>query len=253
MAAGALEGITPVEPERAHGACDPLPCRQPGEARSSPARRGAALPSDAAQEALAILRDPAQFKWYVIPLLAFVAYVYAVEVERRNWNVVLAGLAFWGMDWFNEIWNGLVFHFTQFAPVWGAPGSTAYLILIGLNIEISMMFATAGVIFSKTLPRDRERRILGVPNRLFIAFAGSVFCVVVEFFLNAADALTWDWSWWNRGAPWLIFLIGYLPFFLVAFWVHDMRETRSKLTTLGVLYGFDAACLVVFAGILGWI
>jgi hypothetical protein len=211
------------------------------------------MPTPFAEQAQAILRDPSQFQWYVIPLLAFVFYVYAVEVERRSWNVVLAGLAFWGMDWFNEIWNGLVFHFTGFAPVWAAPGRTAYLILIGLNVEICFMFATAGVIFSKLLLPDPKQRILGLPNRLFIAFAGSAFCVLVEMFLNAADALTWDWPWWNRGSPWPIFLIGYLPFFLVAFWVHDMKSTRARLTAVGVIYGFDAVCLVVFAGILGWI
>jgi len=211
------------------------------------------MPTDYAREALAILRDPAQFQWYVIPLLALVLYVYTVEVEKRNWNAVLAGLAFWGMDWFNEIWNGLVFHFSDFAPVWGAPGNTAFLILIGLNIEICFMFAMAGVIFSKMLPKDPELRILGLPNRLFIAIAGSVFCVVVEMFLNSANALTWDWTWWNRGAPWLIFLIGYLPFFLVAFWVHDMESMKSKLTTLGVIYGVDVIGLALFAGVLGWI
>jgi len=211
------------------------------------------MPTRSAEAAQAILRDPAQFQWYVIPLLAVVFYVYTAEVERRNWNVVLAGLAFWGMDWFNEIWNGLLFHFSDFAPAWGAPGKTAFLILIGLNIEISFMFAMAGVIFAKMLPPDRSLRIAGVPNRLFIALAGSLFCVIVEMFLNAADALTWDWPWWNRGAPWLIFLIGYLPFFLVAFWVHDMPERRRQLTTVGVIYAFDAVCLVVFAGGLGWI
>ena len=58
---------------------------------------------------------------------ALVVYIYAVEVERKNWNLFFAGLAFWGMDWFNEIWNGLVFHFNGYAPVWGAPGKTAYL------------------------------------------------------------------------------------------------------------------------------
>ena len=94
------------------------------------------MPTESASQALAILRDRSQFRWYVIPLFALVVYVYAAEVERRNWSLVFAGLAFWGMDWFNEIWNGLIFHFTQYAPAWGAPGQTAYLILIGLNIEL---------------------------------------------------------------------------------------------------------------------
>ena len=211
------------------------------------------MQADSALEALAILRDSSQFQWYVIPLFALVVYVYAVEVEHRNWNLVFAGLAFWGMDWFNEIWNSLVFHFTNFAPVWGAPGKTAYLILIGLNIEICFMFAIAGVTFGKMLPADKKVRILGIPNRLLIAIGGSAFCVFVEVLLNAIGVLTWEYSWWNKSAPWLIFLIGYLPFFLVSFWVHDMESVRKKATVIGVIYGVDIVSLLVFGVILCWI
>jgi len=209
--------------------------------------------TQAAQEALKILRDGSTFQWYVISLFALVVFVYANEVERRNWSLVFAGLAFWGMDWFNEIWNGLVFHFTQVAPVWGAPGKTAYLILIGLNIEICFMFAIAGIAFSKMLPPEKKLKILGLPNRLFFAISGSIFCVFVEILLNQVGALTWDYSWWNVGAPWLIFLIGYLPFFLVAFWVFDMESVQQKIKVVGSILGFDLACLVLFAGILNWI
>ena len=211
------------------------------------------MPTDSAAQALAILRNPGTFQWYVIPLFAFTVYVYTVEVERRNWSLVFAGLAFWGMDWFNEIWNGLVFHFTNYAPVWGAPGDTAFLILIGLNIEICFMFAIAGIAFSKMLPTDKKMKVLGIPNRLFFAISGSIFCVIVELLLNTAGVLTWDYSWWNLGAPWLIFLIGYLPFFLVAFWVFDMPSVRQKAITVGSILGFDLACLVLLAGVLNWI
>ncbi len=211
------------------------------------------MPTDSASQAIAILRNPITFQWYVIPLFALIVYVYAVEVERRNWSLVFAGLAFWGMDWFNEIWNGLVFHFTNFAPVWGAPGKTAYLLLIGLNIEICFMFTIAGIAFSKMLPADKKLKLLGIPNRLVFAIIGSIYCVIVELFLNAAGALTWDFTWWNVGAPWLIFLIGYLPFFLVSFWVFDMLTLRKKAITVGSILGFDALCLVLFAGILSWI
>lgn len=209
--------------------------------------------SEAAQQALSILRDPAQFKWYVIPLLAFVFYVYVVETEKKNWSLVLAGLAFWGMDWFNEIWNSLVFHFTGYAPVWGAPGNTAFLLLIGLNIEICFMFAVSGVIWTKMLPPDKKTKILGIPNRAFIAVAGAIFCVIVEMFLNAAGALTWDYSWWSRSAPWLIFLIGYLTFFIMAFWVFDMKTLKSKLLTVGTIWGVVIVALVLFIPVLHWI
>ena len=104
------------------------------------------------------------------------------------------------MDWFNEIWNGLVFHFTNYAPVWGAPARTAYLILIGLNIEICFMFAIAGHCHGEESTGDRDLKMLGCRT------AGSspwrpVFCVVVELLLNAVGALTWDYSWWNVRAP----------------------------------------------------
>ena len=209
--------------------------------------------TESAQQALAILRDGSQFQWYVIPLFAIVVYIYANEIEKRNWNLVYAGLAFWGMDWFNEIWNSLVFHFTNYAPVWGAPAKTAYLIFIGLNIEISFMFAIAGIAFGKMLLPDKKQRILSIPNRLFIAIAGAAFCVFVEVLLNAVDALTWDYSWWNARAPWLIFLIGYFHFFIVSFWVHDMAKMKSKLLTLGIIYGVDLLAIIVFGVILKWI
>ena len=209
--------------------------------------------TESAQQALSILRDGSLFQWYVITLFALVVYVYANEVEKKNWSLVFAGLAFWGMDWFNEIWNGLVFHFTQYAPVWGAPGSTAYLILIGLNIEICFMFAIAGIAFSKMLPKDKKMKVLGIPNRLLFAVAGSVFCVFVEYLLNAVGALTWEYTWWNASVPWLIFLVGYLYFFLVSFWVFDMESVRKKMITVGAILGFDVICLVVFMGILKWI
>jgi hypothetical protein len=211
------------------------------------------MPTDSAQQALSILRDGGQFQWYVIPLFAFVVYVYAVEVERKNWHLVFAGLAFWGMDWFNEIWNSLVFHFTNYAPVWGAPGQTAYLILIGLNIEICFMFAIAGIGFGKMLPEDKKLKVFGLPNRVFIAVAGSAFCVFVEVLLNAIGALTWDYPWWSASAPWLIFLFGYLYFFLVSFWVHDMESVKKKAITVGIIYAFDLVCILVFGVILGWL
>jgi hypothetical protein len=211
------------------------------------------MPTESALQAQSILRDTGQFQWYVITLFALTVYVYAVEIERRNWSLFFAGLAFWGMDWFNEIWNSLVFHVTNYAPVWGAPGKTAYLILIGLNIEICFMFAIAGVTFAKMLPKDKKLRILGIPNRLVFAVVGSVFCVIVEILLNAIGALTWDYTWWSIAAPWLIFLIGYLPFFLVSFWVHDMERVRSKVITVGTIFGVDLVAILVFGVALGWI
>ena len=211
------------------------------------------MPTESAAQALKILRDGSQFQWYVIPLFALVVYVYAVEIERKRWDFVFAGLAFWGMDWFNEIWNGLVFHFTQYAPVWGAPGKTAYLILIGLNIEICFMFAIAGITFAKMLPADKHLKVMGIPNRLLFAITGSIFCVFVEVLLNSVGALTWEYTWWNAHAPWLVFLIGYLTFFLVSFWVFDMKSIRKQSTAVGAILAVDIVSLILFGAVLGWI
>ncbi|MEV4253491.1 hypothetical protein AB0J52_10010 [Spirillospora sp. NPDC049652] len=207
--------------------------------------------TDDARAALELVRDSGQFKWYVIPLLLVVLYVYAVEAERRNWNVLFAGLALWGMDWFNEIWNALVFHVTERAPVWGARGATAYQILIGLNIEICFMFAVMGVAAAKLLP-PRGTRILGLPNRPVLVVVNSALAVGVEVLLNRAGVLTWDWSWWRAGFPVLIFLIGYVPFFVACFAVHDMPRVRTKAVTVGAILGVDALGLAVF-GALGWL
>jgi len=209
--------------------------------------------TESAAQALSILRDGSLFQWYVIPLFAFVVYIYAVEVERRNWNLIFAGLAFWGMDWFNEIWNSLVLHFSGYAPMWGAPGKTAYLILVGLNVEIMFMFAAAGIAFGKMLPPDRKLKILGIPNRIFLAVANSAFCVVVEIWLNSVGALTWDWALWSTKSPIPILLFGYLHFFLVSYWVHDMKTVRAKVITVGSIFGIVIVAALIFGPILGWI
>jgi hypothetical protein len=211
------------------------------------------MPSDAARRATALLRDGTHFEWHVIPLLLLVLYVYANEIERRSWNVVFAGLALWGADWLNEIANALFFHATGYAPAWSTPSGSAYVLLVGLNIEISLMFAIMGVVVTKTLPADPATRILGLPNRWLIALAASAFCVLVEIGLNAVDALVWDRWWWNARAPWLIFLVGYLWFFVLAFWVHDLPTVRRKAQVVLTLLALDAALLALFGGVLGWI
>ncbi len=209
--------------------------------------------TEASKQALEILRDASQFQWYVVPIFVIVVYIYAVEVERRNWSVFMAGLAFWGMDFFNEIWNGLIFHFTQSSAAWTAPGGTSFLIFIGLNIEISMMFAVLGIAFIKMLPKDKEMKIWGIPNRWFFVVLNSVLCVFIEVLLNAADALIWEYGWWNFPNVWLIILFGYMPFMIVSFWVYDMEKISDKIKVLAVIFGVDIIATLIFGCGLKWI
>lgn len=205
-----------------------------------------------AKQALENLRNPNTLNWTVIPLLALMFYVYASEVQKKNWNAVFAGLAFWGMDWINEIINSLVLHFSHFAPIWGTPGQSAYTVLIGLNVEIMFMFSIAGIVWSKMLLDNKNSKILGINNRWFIIIAGSVFSVIVEYFLNAADMLTWDYSWWNANNPWLIVPFGYMTFFIVAFWVYDMKSVKKQIVTVGSIFTIVLLSLIIF-GTLAWI
>jgi hypothetical protein len=209
--------------------------------------------SDAAREALEILRDGSTFEWSTVALLGFVFYVYAVEVERRRWDIVLAGLAFWFMDWFNELVNSAILHVSDRAPLWAVTGDTSYLILIGLTVEISILFAIAGVVFVKQLPADRSLRILGVPNRVFLVLVFSCLCVAVELFLESTGYFHWDYWWWNTPFVPLIVIFGYATFFAIAAWVYDMGEDRRRqLRVVGTLAAIDVALGVGF-GLAGWL
>ena len=209
--------------------------------------------TDFTQEALRILRDPEQFGWEVVTLLGLALYVYAVEIERRNWTFVLAGLAFWCVDWINEVVNALVLHFTDRAAIWTTTGDTSYQILIGLNVEISLLFLIAGIVFVKQLPPDPATKILGVPNRVFLVLAFSAVAVFVEVLLWSADVFHWEYWWWNFPNVPLIILLGYATFFAAAAYVHDLRERSKQIRFVGALAATDVALMVVFGPILKWI
>ena len=209
--------------------------------------------ADSARQALAILRDAGQFQWYVIPLLTLVALVYATEVQKKNWNVVFAGLTYFGLDVFIEIVNSLIFHFTRFAPAWGTPGKTAYLLLIGMNIEICFMFALVGIVMSKFLPENKSAKIIGIPGRLAVGICAAVLCASVEVILNVIGVLTWEYPWWNRGPASLIIASGYFLFFMISFMVHDMEKIRNKIMAVGGILAADAVCLLIFGCLFKWI
>jgi hypothetical protein len=209
--------------------------------------------SQASRQALAILRDPTQFKWYVVPIFVIVLYIYANEMERKNWSVVLAGIAFWGMDLFNELWNSLILQFTDRAAFWTEPAGTAYLLLVGINIETTLMFSVLGIVVVKWLPKDKKMKVLGIPNRWFFAVTNSILCVFIEVLLNQAGALVWEYSIWNWPNVLLIILAGYLPFMVVSFWVYDMENINSKIAAVCVILGVDLSAIIAFGVILRWI
>ncbi|MBW2201680.1 MAG: hypothetical protein JRF71_12735 [Deltaproteobacteria bacterium] len=216
------------------------------------------MPTPASKLALEDLRDLATLEWYVIPLLAIVFYIYTNEIKKArtsgNWDAIYAGLTVFGMDFFNETWNGWVFHFSQHSACWTAPGKTALQTMVGWNIEIMFMFAISGIIYYNTLSEDKHEKILGFPNRWFWAIAYSAFCVFVECLLNMGGHLVWEYPWWNRsfGGVWLIFFFGYFHFYVAAIIVLSMKSAKAKIITIGSLYSVTIVANIICLGFLGW-
>lgn len=209
--------------------------------------------TDATREAQSLLRDPSQFQWATVVLLGFVIYVYSVEIERRRWDIVLAGVAFWLMDGFNEIANSVILHASGTSALWTVTGNTSYLILIGYTIEISFLFLVTGICFVKQLPADPKAKILGVNNRLLFVFLSSVSCVVIELLLHATGFFHWHYWWWNTPFIPLIVVFGYMTFFGIAAWVYDMgTDHRRQLKVVGGMAAIDAVGVLVF-GLVGWL
>lgn len=208
--------------------------------------------TEASLQALAILRRGDNMQWYVVPLLAVVAYLYLCEVEKRNWSTVYLGIAVWGGELIWEMTNGLILHFTQRAALWSTPGPTAYLIYVGINVEITLFFAVATILLIKALPPDPKLKILGVSNRILIPVAGGVLAVGAELVLHRCGMLVWDWRFWGWPHCYLI-LAAYCGPALAVVWLHDHARLRSKRRAALVLPLLAGACHLVFATWLGWV
>lgn len=203
---------------------------------------------EATQQALAILRNGANFQWYVIPFLAFVIYAYTTEISNKNWKGIAAGLSLYMVHWFYEILNALIQHFSGHA-LWTVPTGTSFLLLVGVGIELSLMFSVAGLIMSKVLPAEPKTKILGINNRLFFAVINAAMFSIIEIFLAKTPAFVWVYPWWGAFP---VFVTVYIPFFVAAFYCYDWKPAIQKRFILS-LATVNIVMLVVFAGILHWI
>ena len=212
----------------------------------------------ATEQALSGLRDLSMIKWYVIPLLAIVCYIYTKEIKEarqtKNWNAVLAGLTIFGVDFFNETWNGWVMYLSQRSAFWTTPGDTALRTLVGWNIEIMFMFLIVGIIYYHTLSESTKEKILGIPEKWFWAIGYSAFCVFIECLLNIGGQLVWEYPFWSLSfkGVWLIFFLGYFIFFAAAILVISLKTMKAKLTTVGIIYAVPIAMNILALGLWGW-
>jgi hypothetical protein len=203
---------------------------------------------EATQHALNILRSGDQFQWYVIPLLVVVIYIYANEYEKGNYRVIAGGLALYMVHWFVEIINALIQHFSGHA-LWTVPSGTAFEILVGVGIEISLMFSIAGLAACKMMPKDPTQKIFGLNNRLVFTIGNAALASFLEIFLVKTPTFVWIYGWWGA-VP--VFVIVYIPFFAAACYGYDWHPRTQKLF-IGSLFSINTVALIVFAAFLKWI
>jgi hypothetical protein len=203
---------------------------------------------EATQTALSILRGGEPFEWYVVSLLALTLYAYTNEINKKNWRVVAGGLALYMVHWSVEIINALIQHFSGHA-LWTVPSGTAFLILVGVGIEISLMFPVIALAMCKLLPEDPDQKILGVNNRRLFAVVNAALVSVIEIFLAKTPTFVWIYPWWGA-LP--VFITVYIPFFVAAFTVYDWKPAAQR-RFLVTLFVMNLTALILFAGVLGWI
>ena len=196
-----------------------------------------------------VVRSTENFNWTFIFILAVVFYIYWNEIRKKNWEVVYAGLALYGVHWLYEICNAVIGHFSGY-PLWAVSNqSTTFILLIGVCWELSMMFSIAGMISFKMLPEDRSKRYFskdgkgGISCKLLSALEVALLFALVESFLagTSNNSFIWVYKWWGV-LP--VFITTYIPFFLAANYVPDMEPKKRKIFLI-TLWSLVAVLLVV--------
>jgi hypothetical protein len=197
------------------------------------------------------VRSTENFNWTFIFILAVVFYVYWSEMHKKNYDMIFAGLALYGVHWLYEIGNAVIAHFAGY-PLWAVSNeSTTFILLIGVCWELSMMFSLAGIISLKMLPEDRSTRYFakdgrkGIDCKLAGAISMALLFALVESFLAGTSnhSFIWVYKWWGV-LP--VFITTYIPFFLAANYVPDMKPAQRKsfLITEWVLVAVLLAVLI---------
>jgi hypothetical protein len=240
------------------------------------------------EQAIQCPNDPVfGLKWYIVPLFVIWLFLIVNEIRQKRFSVVFGAAAFWLWDVFNETWNAMVYATTG-QPVWGttAAGGSALQILVGYNIEISFMFFILGMLTCKLLkttegyegqgffdanknwlddpnnmyykankkkseltPEEYKTKVKAILGRMGVIVFGSIAAVIIEILLNKCNVLTWEKPWWQPNFPFILFLIGYVPFYVAAVVIHDLPR-KWQLIGLGAIL-FVVVLLLIISGSLG--
>lgn len=195
------------------------------------------------------VRSTDNFNWTFIFILAVVFYVYWSEIQKKNFKVVYAGLALYGVHWLYEIVNAIIGHVAGY-PLWSVSNeSTTFILLIGVCWELSMMFSLAGIISYKMLPDDKEKRYFakngkkGISCKLVGALEMALLFALFESFLagTSNNSFIWVYKWWGV-LP--VFITTYIPFFLASNYVPEMEPKKRTAFLIGE-WGLVAVLLIV--------
>lgn len=202
---------------------------------------GSAISMAAAKAAEAAVRSTANFNWTFIALLAFVVCgVYVPHIRDKKWNAIASALALYGVHWLYEIANAIICHCSGYALWTVSPSSTSFILLVGVSWELSMMFSIAGFTV-ELLPQDKNKKILGINNRVFFAIINALGFALFEIFLASTPAFIWVYKWWGF-LP--VFITTYIPFFLAAFLIYDKPRKTQKIFC-GTIWGLVALLLII--------
>ena len=111
-----------------------------------------------------------------------------------------------------------------------------------------MMFSIAGMISFKMLPQDRTKRYFarngkgGISCKLAGALEMALLFALFESFLAGTSnhSFIWVYKWWGV-LP--VFVTTYIPFFLAANYVPDMKPKNRKAFLIGI-WALDALLLI---------
>lgn len=202
---------------------------------------GSSAAMAAAEAAAQAVRSTDNFNWTFITLLALVVCgVYIPQIKKKNYNGIAAALALYGVHWLYEIANAVIAHFSGYALWTVSPESTSFILLIGVSWELSLMFSVAGFM-ADLMPADKNKKILGINNRIAFAIGNAAFFSIFEIFLASTPAFIWVYKWWGA-LP--VFITTYIPFFLASNLIYD-KPRKTQIKFLAIVWGLVAILLAV--------
>ena len=94
---------------------------------------------------------------------------------------------------------------------------------------------------AELMPADKNKKILGINNRIAFAIGNAAFFSIFEIFLASTPAFIWVYKWWGA-LP--VFITTYIPFFLASNLIYD-KPRKTQIKFLAIVWGLVAVLLAV--------